>query len=314
MAPGRSETSIVDVLLAADTSGANGDDAAMVNVPGGLACVSTDTAVVGVHLHESLTPHERGWRAAGCALSDLAAMGAIPLALTCSVSAHGEEWEAADALVAGVRDRATSQGAQLVGGDLAATPGPTSVTVTVIGTAAGVGRGGFIRRSGARPGDELWVTGQLGRSAASLTAIQAASSSAPRSWYCDPPDRIAAGRALARHANAMIDLSDGLASDARHLATASGCGFVIDLDAVPCDDAASHLPTEIPAQIVAATAGDDYELLVALAPAAVAAARSDLGRACPGLALTKIGVCADSGCTFLLGGIDAGELRGYTHA
>lgn len=257
------------------TGPANGDDAAVLRVGGGVMCVSTDSTIAGVHAHAGVDPHALGRRAAARALSDLAAMGAAPLGITCAVHVPADGWNDAVAAVEGVRERAAEQGAELVGGDFARIDGAAlAVVVTVLGRRAGARRSPFVPRSGMRPGDELHVTGRLGAATAALARGDAA--------IPEPPDRIRAGIALAPFASAMVDLSDGLARDAANIATASGCGIDVDLDALP-------LAPDAPSPDTVAASGDDYELLVALSPAHVARARTALGEACEGLELTRIG-------------------------
>jgi thiamine-monophosphate kinase len=185
-----------------------------------------------------------------------------------------------------------------------------SVAVTVVGrTRAPVTRGG------AEPGDRLWVSGTLGGARAALEAWRRGEQPQPgaRSRFAHPEPRIAAGRWLARHgARAMIDLSDGLAGDAGHLAAASGVALEIDLATVPValEATAEAERGGMPAEQFAAEGGEDFELLVALPPRFHAA--DAFTRDC-GLALTPIGtVRPGSGVRFLLGGREIG-LKGFNH-
>lgn len=311
-------------MLAADTSGRNGDDAAVIDV-GPLtdaACVSTDTAVEGVHLHPALSPLEMGYRAAACAISDICAMGAAPAHATCAVQVPHGRWEDVPTLVRGVARRCAEQGVALVGGDLvAASPAGTgcgwAVAITVIGAP---GPAGFVGRAGARPGDVLLVTGTLGASAAALAHIDGdvavvAPARPGSDAYRMPPDRTTAALALAPHATAMLDLSDGIATDVRHLAAASGCGARIDIDLLPvaADDEPVLARLGVDPAIVAATHGDDYELLLACAPGDVDAAIRDLAAAAPQLPLTSIGVCADVEVVFTRRDEPVDGLSGFAH-
>ena len=275
------ETSAVRRILQL-TGAVNGDDAAVLRAGGSAICVSTDSTIAGVHAPATTSAHDLGRRAAARALSDLAAMGAAPLGVTCAVHvpAGDRAWADAVLLVEGIAARVSEQGTQLVGGDLCRTPSPAlGVTVTVLGRRAGAPRGStFSSRAGARASDELFVTGLLGAPGAALARGDAT--------LPEPPDRIRAGIALARFATARIDLSDGLASDAGHLARASRVDAVIDLALLPLAHDAGD-------PVHAATAGDDYELLVALAPGAEADTRAALAAVDSKLPLTRIGSLAD---------------------
>lgn len=281
---------------------ANGDDAALLRIPGGSACVSTDTTIAGVHAPAGTHPHALGRRAAARALSDMAAMAARPAAVLCAVVTPGGGWNAAVAAANGVRERARETGCELVGGDMsaaAAADQPLTVVVTALGTRAGAG-GRFVSRSGMGAGDVLLVTGAVGASGA---ALRTGATLLP-----EPPDRVEAALALAPFLTALIDLSDGLASDARHLARSSECGAQIDLDLLPLAPGAHDA-------LRAACDGDDYELLAAIPPERVEAARAALGTACPGLPLTAIGTASSAadGVEFRRRGRPAELAGGFTH-
>ena len=217
-----------------------GDDCAVVRPGGGASVVSTDVMVDGVHFRLGETGEEDvGWRAMAGATSDLAAMGADPGEAYLAVVVP----EGADvlALHRGAEALAASCGLTIAGGDLSAGPA-LCVTVTVVGyvesAEAAVGR------DGARPGDRVVVTGPLGGSAAS-------------GYTARVHPRLDAGRALARAgATAMIDLSDGLATDAGHVAERSGVRLVLDADRLPLAAGATLEQ--------AACGGEDYELLACL--------------------------------------------------
>jgi thiamine-monophosphate kinase len=261
------ETAAVAHVLAL-TGRVNGDDAAVLRIGGGATCISTDSTIAGVHAPLDTPPHALGRRAAARAISDMAAMGAAPFAITCAVHVPDDGWDDAVAAVDGVRERAAEQGAELVGGDFARTHArDLALVVTVLGRRAGTRASAFVRRSGLRAGDQLCVTGQVGAAG-------------------EPPDRVRAGIALAPFARAMIDMSDGLARDAGHLAVASGVGIEIDLDLLP-------LAAGVDDPHAAATRGDDHELLLGIAPARLEAAAASLYAACPELPLTTIGVASD---------------------
>jgi thiamine-monophosphate kinase len=293
------EAAAVEAVLAI-TGSANGDDCAVLHVGGASACTSVDSTIAGVHAPLGTDPRALGRRAAARAASDLAAMGAAPLAMTCAVHVPEGRWGDAVAAVEGVAARGREQGLPLVGGDLAATPGPLALVVTVLGRrgAPRAATSGYATRAGARAGDLVVVTGVLGRSAAAA----ASGAAAP-----EPPDRLRAGRVLARVAHAMIDVSDGIARDAVALARASGRDLVLDLGSLPC---AAGITPEL-----AATHGDDYELLACVPPHAVAALRALLDRIAPALGLTEVGVVVEGGgeARFERDGAAVDLPRGFVH-
>lgn len=295
----QAESDAIQRLLA-DADPANGDDAAPIRVPGGTACISTDSTVAGVHAPIQMPARLLGRRAAARAISDMAAMGAVPAVVTCAALVPEGRWDDAVDAVQGVRARAGEQGAALVGGDLASSGGgPLTLVVTVVGHRTGSAPA-FCTRRGMRAGDELWVTGQLG---AATHALAVGAVSLP-----EPPDRIRAGIALAPHVSAMLDVSDGIARDAQNLATASRCGLDVPLDALPLAEGVDNC-------IATALGGDDYELLLALSPAASVAARAALARADHEVGLTQIGVATDEPgvVRFTLDGTDVSLPDGFTH-
>ncbi len=228
-----------------------GDDAAILCPLVGQVVVSTDVAVAGVHLDLSLfSVADLGYKAVAGALSDLAAMGALARALVLAVTAPpGTDLEA---LHEGVAAAAVAAGCPVVGGDLSR-GGELALAVTVIGECPGAGA---VRRSGARPGDRLYVTGPLGRSAAGLRRRRegAGLDDALVLAHRRPRALLAEGRAArGAGARAMMDLSDGLGIDLHRLADASGVGFA--LDSVPVAEGATREE--------AISGGEDYELVVA---------------------------------------------------
>ncbi|MCW2961133.1 MAG: thiL [Thermoleophilia bacterium] len=280
--PPENERELLDGLLATAHVD-NGDDAAPLRIPSGIACMSTDATVAGVHAPLATTPHALGRRAVARALSDLAAMGAAPVAVTVAQLVPAGRWDDAQAAAAGARELARERGCDVVGGDVCEIDrsAPASLIVTVVGTrTAGsptTANRSFVQRDGARIGDVVLVTGLLGGSGVALRA--------GRYELPEPPDRLRAGQLLARHATSMIDVSDGIATDARHLADASGHGIGIDVAQLP-------LAPGVTDPVAAARDGDDYELLCTIPKHRVGAAQELLARHCSGLQLTPIGEVA----------------------
>ena len=258
LGPGR-EFDVIRDLVRRWGSAAHGigDDAAVVDVPAGTRLIaSTDATVENVHFRRDwLAPEEVGYRAATAALSDLAAMAARPIAMLVAMAVPTVWREDLGAIADGIGEASRAFGAPISGGNLTRAS-ELALTVTVLGAAAHP-----LGRNGARVGDNLYVTGMLGGPRRALEALHAGRQPQPahRSRLARPVARIEESLWLAAHgATAAIDVSDGLSADIRHLATASGVGAWIELDAVPA-------MTGVPS-IDALASGEEYELVVAAPP------------------------------------------------
>jgi thiamine-monophosphate kinase len=292
---------------------ASGDDAA-ITAPGGVTATSVDALLDGVHFRrEWSSPAQIGAKALAVALSDLAAMGAGPgeAYVVLGIPPDLDE-DGCLELLEGLARVAEETGTALAGGDVTRAPALT-LAVTVVGHAERPED--LVTRSGARPGDTLVVTGELGGAAAGLQLLEADSSlrssfvshgatedERTRSLIArqlEPRPRLEAGRALAEAgATAMIDLSDGLGGDAGHLAAASGVGLRIDAAVLPLAAGVAEVAVATgrdPLQL-AVSGGEDYELLAAIPVDRLAAAPNRLLAAASaeveeqsGVGLTRIG-------------------------
>ena len=277
----------------------SGDDAAVVEAEG-PSVVSVDAIVDGVHFRlGEFGAVAVGRKALAAGLSDLAAMGAIPGEAYVVVAAPEDlDDDELLGIAEGLAEVASRDQVTIAGGDLVTSPALV-VSVTSIGYEPE--GGSLITRGGARPGDVIAVTGELGGAAAALallsgddgSRLSAARREALMARQLDPRPRLREGSALAAAgARAMIDVSDGLGADAGHLARASDCAVEIELDRVPVADGVSEVAGGDEAALdLAASGGEDYELLVALPEERVDAARSAVAES--GSPLTEIGYATE---------------------
>lgn len=325
----KGEDAIVQTYFArlAEMEGAHGlrDDCASLRPgPGQEFVLKTDPVRSGVHFLETDPAELIAWKALAVNVSDLAAKGARPVAYLLATSfpeMPDDAWlgRFSDGL-------ATAQdafGLSLIGGDTDRAPGPISIAVTVIGELPACR---MVLRGAAQVGDLLFVSGTLGdaalglqvhtdKSSADRLGLSAAEAAMVHDRYLRPQPRLGARAALRAHARAAMDLSDGLLKDAGRMMQASGCGCELNAGRVPLSDAFRTAYLRDPDLIRAAVAhGDDYELLVAVAPAQAAefVALSAAG----GVAMTEVGVCT-AGAEALIRSADGAALElgsgGYDH-
>jgi thiamine-monophosphate kinase len=286
-----------------------GDDAAVVTPPPGCDLVlTTDGVIAGVHFFPDDPPEHIGRKALRMNLSDLAAKGARPAGFLMSVALRGEIDEAwIAAFAAGLGEDAARYACPLLGGDTDRTPGPTSVSIAAFGT---VPHGKMVRRSTAKVGDSIVVTGTIGDAALGVLLRRDRNDQALR-WrppdamsnylqqrYLLPEPRNALAEAVLHHAAAAMDVSDGLAGDLAKLCRASSVATEIDVARVPLSQAARAAVAAEPALIeTVLTGGDDYEIVLTLAPEKLPAFGAAAHAA--GVAVTEIGrVTAGEGARF----------------
>jgi len=281
-----------------------GDDMAIVRLAGESEClVTVDALVEGTHFDlEKATPREVGYKALAASLSDAAAMAALPVCAVAWVALpNARDMAFAKEICRGLADAAERFACPIVGGDIVSGSGPLSVGTALVARADGVEP---VRRSGAKAGDWLFVTGELGGSALG--------------WHLSFIPRVAEARLLARTVmlHAMIDLSDGLSTDLGHLCEESGVGAEVEAEAVPISADARRLAETDgrPALEHALSDGEDFELLFAVGPedGERLAAKNPLG----GIRLTRIGRVTENRETTLVradGRREPMEPRGWEH-
>ena len=283
-----------------------GDDCAVFEIGGRTWAAASDMLVSGRHFKGWAAPADVGYKAVAANVSDVAAMGGTPRFIL--VSGAAPDPETALGVFEGVAEACREFGVYPLGGDTTRSDVLT-VDVAILGEIGGTP----VLRSGARPGDLLAVTGELGASAAGLLALEEGREGFERlkERHLRPRPRVGAGLAAARlGVGAMIDLSDGLASDVRHVCGRSGVGCRVDLDALPVSEDTRGLAASVgrDPEMLAATGGEDYELLVS-APEQVLKALVETA----GVPVTVVGEVTVAGIDFRRGGEAVEGLSGWDH-
>jgi thiamine-monophosphate kinase len=292
-----------------------GDDCALVEpTPGMQLAVSSDMLVEGRHFLSTVAPERLGHKALAVNLSDLAACGAEPLACTLALALPRADEVFVAGFAQGLYALADEHGIELVGGDT--TAGPLNICITVFGQ---LPRGTALLRSGARAGDELWVSGRLGDARLALevfrgrVALSGSEFETVRRAMEQPQPRVALGLALRGVASSAIDLSDGLLGDLGHVLQRSAVGARVDVDALPCSAVVAAQPAALRLECLLA-GGDDYELLFTAARDRHDAVMAAGQRA--GVAVVRIGTIeAAPGLRIVdaQGRAVAADFRGYDH-
>lgn len=265
-----------------------GDDCALLNItPGMQLATSSDMLVEGRHFLSTVAPERLGHKALAVNLSDLAACGAQPLAFTLALALPRVDEAFLDGFSRGLLALADEHGCELVGGDT--TQGPLNLCITVFGE---VPPGQALLRSGARDGDEIWVSGTLGDARLALEVFRGSLALAGdafaqvRAAMELPTPRVALGSALRGIATSAIDVSDGLLGDLAHILKRSNAGATLQVDALPRSTVLAAQPLALQRNCTLA-GGDDYELVFTAPPAQAAAVLAAARGA--GVAVTRIG-------------------------
>jgi len=276
-----------------------GDDCAILDGSDGPLVITTDLIVEGVHFEKAVPLRQVGWKAAAVSFSDVAAMGLRPEALLCAAALpEGFSMRQAEELLLGINDACAACGVAMAGGDTTSSSGPLTLCTTVTGRGHGLRP---VRRSGAKVGDAIAVTGSLGGSILGR--------------HLSFRPRIEEGAALNAQfgVHAMIDVSDGLSADLNHILEESGVGAVIEADAVPVSDAARELSRrsgQTPLHHALAD-GEDFELVFTLDPRDAARLA---GHPLSGAPVTIIGTVIESGLFLARGGMrEPLRPEGYEH-
>lgn len=282
------------LALLADVVPRAGDDAAVVDD----LVVTTDMLHETTDFPAGTTPYTAGWRAVGASLSDIAAMGADPVAAVAAYGAPTFDWEEIASFVEGAADVCERAGGEYVGGDLDG-HGEFTVATSVVGRSDGP-----VFRTGANPGEVVCVTGTLGRSAVALELFRRGDHARANELFRFEP-RTAAGRTLSGVATAMMDSSDGLARSLHQLAAASDCGFAVE-SPLPLDDRIDEVVTSETERLeYGVFFGEDFELVCTLPEGELDSVSEELA-----VSLTPVGTVTDGDVT-----LDGEPLedRGYTH-
>jgi thiamine-monophosphate kinase len=265
-----------------------GDDCALLALgPGMQLATSTDMLVEGRHFLSTVEPQRLGHKALAVNLSDLAACGARPMAFTLALALPAVDEAFLAGFSRGLLALAQAHGCELIGGDT--TRGPLTLCLTVFGE---VPAGQALLRSGAQPGDDLYVSGTLGDARLALEVVRGRIGlpgedfDTVRQAMEQPQPRVALGRSLRGIAHSAIDVSDGLLGDLRHVLVASRLGARVDVDAVPRSEVLRRQPPGWQRECTLA-GGDDYELLFTAAPQA--AAQVQAAALAAGVGVTRIG-------------------------
>jgi thiamine-monophosphate kinase len=244
-----------------------GDDAAILQCEGATLVTSVDTLLEGRHFLPSCTPEDLAYKALAVNLSDFSAMGARPRWFTLALTLPQADAAWLESFSASLFDLAREYNLALIGGDT--TQGPLSVTIQIIGTGD---KNNSLLRSGAKVGDKIYVSGTLGDAGLALGYLQKKISlpeniaRAVLPQLNRPEPQVALGLALAGHAHAAIDISDGLAQDLNHILKASHVGADIFLEKLPLSESLTKTLPAKDAQLLALSAGDDYQLCFTGAP------------------------------------------------
>lgn len=240
-----------------------GDDAAIINLPDHSLVVCTDMLVQGRHFHDEADAASVGFKALAVNLSDLAAMGATPVAFTLALALPKLDESWLEQFSGGLFKAADRFQCELIGGDT--TRGPLTISITAHGR---VLPGAALRRDRAEPGDDVWVSGELGAAAAAVQARNAGAAIPEQAasrldW---PTPRVELGQELLHLASAAIDVSDGLAADLGHIAQRSRVAINVLAPQVPVDPVLASMTDAEQAIRLALNGGDDYELAFSVAP------------------------------------------------
>ncbi len=258
-----------------------GDDCALLSIPNGYElAITTDTMVENTHFFANCDPYDLGHKLLAVNLSDLAAMGAKPLALTLALTLPKVEENWLMSFAEGFFALADRYSVDLIGGDT--TSGPLTLTVQAFGL---VPSGKALKRSGSKPGDIICVTGLLGEAGLGLKINQGYRCQYPENAinrFNRPEPQVALGQGLLGIANACIDISDGLTGDLGHILQQSGVGACLNWEDIPLSQAALTYVQETDDWLMPITAGDDYELCFTVSPEKVDELK--------GIPYTKIGM------------------------